>query len=100
MLKTNLTWVLMYIDPASLEGTPPHFCVQGKEPQARVSGEAAIIVLHEVSEVVANGDLVAALAQEVSSSSWEQGGEGHAEVAFCGKLIDGSSSNSGPHESV
>lgn len=59
-----------------------------------------ISVLHEVGEVVPDGDLVAALSQEVSGSSGEQGGEGYAEVAFCGKLIDGCSSNSGPCKGV
>ena len=33
-------------------------------------------------------------------SSGEQGGEGHAEVALCCKLIDGCSSNGGPCEGV
>ena len=65
-----------------------------------MSSKTAISVLHEVGEVVADGKLVAALSQEVSGSSGEQGGEGHAEVALCGKLIDGCSSNGGPCEGV
>ena len=51
-------------------------------------------------KVVANGDLVAALSYEVSSSSGKQSGKGNAEVPLCGELIDGGSTDSGPHEGV
>lgn len=49
-------------------------------------------------KVVSNGVLVALLPKEISSPSWKQGEEGHAEVTLCGELIDWSSPNCGPHK--
>ena len=56
--------------------------------------------MHHMLEVVANGDLVATLAEEISRSSGKQGGEGHAEIPLSRKLVDSSPANCGPHECV
>ena len=77
----------------------PHLGVEGKEPESWVSGKATIIILHQMLEVVADGDWHLTLAQEVSSSSGEEGGEGTGEVALGGELVEWHSSNGGPHES-
>ena len=63
-------------------------------------GKSTIIILEKMSEVIADGYLVAALSKEVSSSCWKQGGEGHTKVSFSGEFIDRCSSNGGPHKGV
>ena len=50
--------------------------------------------------LIANGDLVTSLSLKISISSGEQCGKGHAEVPLCGELVDGCSTNGGPHEGV
>ena len=66
--KRNEWWVLLDVDPACLKSTPPHLCVESKEPEARVPGKSTIIILEKMSEVIADGYLVAALSKEVCSS--------------------------------
>ena len=95
-----ITGVLTDVDSACLECTPPHLSVEGKKPEAGVLGKSTIFIHHHVLEVVTNGDLVATLAEEVSSSSGKQGGEGHAEIPLSRKLIDRSPANCGPQECV
>ena len=75
-----------------------HLCVECEEPESWVSGKTTIVILHQVFEVVANGDWDLTLSQEVSCSSGEEGWEGTGEVAFCGELIEWHSSNGGPHQ--
>ena len=72
-----------------------HLCVEGEESKSRVSGDTTIVVLHQVLEVVSDGDWHLTLAEEVSSSSGEEGGEGTGEVALDGELIE----YGGPHQS-
>ena len=92
--------MLLDVDPACLKSTPPHLCVESKEPEAKVPGKSTIIILEKMSEVIADGYLVAALSKEVCSSCWKQGGEGHTKVSFSGEFIDRCSSNGGPHKGV
>ena len=40
-----------------------------------------------MSEVIADGYLVAALSKEVCSSCWKQGGEGHKYLSVVNSLI-------------
>ena len=72
-----------------------HLCVEGEETESWVSGET----LHQVLEVVADGDWDLTLAKKVPCSSGEEGGEGTGEVALGGELIQWHSSNGGPHQS-
>ena len=76
-----------------------HLCVEGEESKPRVSGDTTIVVLHQVLEVVSDGDWHLTLAEEVSSSSGEEGGEGTGEVALGGELVEWHSSDGGPHQS-
>ena len=94
-----ISWVLPDIHSASLKSTMSHLGVEGEESKSRVSGETTVIVLHQVLEVVADGDWYLTLAEEVSSSSGEEGGEGTGEVALGGELIEWNSSDGGPHKS-
>ena len=70
-----------------------HLCVDGKESEPGVSGKTTAIVLHQVLEVVADGDWDLTLAQEVTNSGGKEGGEGTVEAALCGELIRWHSSN-------
>ena len=97
--ELGITRVLPDVDSASLQSTMSHLCIEGKEAELWVSGETTIIVLHQVLKVVADGDLDLTLAQEVPSPCWEEGGEGTREVALSGELIEGHSTNRGPHQS-
>ena len=92
--------MLLDVDPACLKSTPSHLCADSKEPEARVPGKSTIIILEKMSEVIADGYLVAALSKEVCSSCWKQGGEGHTKVSFSGEFIDRCSSNGGSHKGV
>ena len=83
-----ISWVLPDIHSASLQSTMSHLGVEGEESESRVSGETTVIILHQVLEVVADGDWHLTLAKEVSSSSGEEGGEGTGEVALGGELIE------------
>ena len=74
-----------------------HLGVECKVSESRVSGETTVIILHQVLEVVADGDWHLTLAEEVSSTSGEEGGEGTGEVALGGELIEWHSSDGGPH---
>ena len=49
--------------------------------------QSTIIILEKVSEVIADGYLVAALSKEVCSSCWKQGGEGHKYPSVVNSLI-------------
>ena len=51
-------------------------------------------------EVVSNSDFIAMWTKEISCSCGKQGGKCHAEISLTGELIDGSSTNGGPHESA
>ena len=92
-------WVLPDIHSASLQSTMSHVSVEGEESESRVSGETTVIVLHQVLEVVADGDRHLTLAEEVSSSSGEEGGEGTGEVALGGEFVEWHSSDGRPHQS-
>ena len=85
--QLSISWMLLDVDPACLKTTPPHFCVESNEPEARVPGKSTIIILQKMSEVIANGYLVAALSKEVGSSCWKQGGEGHKYPSVVNSLI-------------
>ena len=85
--------MLLHVDPARLECAPTHFCVESEVPEPRMFGEATVLVHHEMLEVVADGDLVLSVPQEVSGSGGEERGEGTGEVALRRELVDGSSSN-------
>ena len=74
-----------------------HLGVEGEESELWVSGKTTVIILHQVLEVVADGDWHLTLAKEVSSSSGEEGGEGTDEVALGGELIEWHSSDGRPH---
>ena len=50
-------------------------------------GKSTIIILEKMSEVIADGYLVAALSKEVCSSCWKQGGEGHKYPSVVNSLI-------------
>ena len=52
-------------------------------------GKAAVTIHHQVLEVIASSDHVLAWSNKVSSTCWEEGGEGTGDVALCGKLADG-----------
>ena len=65
-----IPWVLMDVDPASLERLPPHLCIESKEPEAGVPGKSSIFIHQQMLEIVSNGDLVAALSKEVCGSGW------------------------------
>ena len=92
------SWALPDIYSASLQSTMSHLSVEGKESELRVSGETTVIILHQVLEIVADGDWHLTLAEEVSSSSGEEGGEGTGEVALGGELVQWHSSDGGPHQ--
>ena len=92
--------MLLYVNSSSLQSTPPHLCVEGKKPKARVLGKATFLILEEMGEIVASSHLIAALSQEVCSSSRGQCGEGHTVVSLCAELVDWSSSNGGPHNGM
>ena len=94
-----ILWALPDIHSASLQSTMSHLGVEGKESESWVLGETTVIILHQVLEVVADGDWHLTLAEEVSSSSGEEGGEGTGEVALGGELIEWHSSDGGPHQS-
>ena len=64
-----------------------HLSVESKEPEPWVPGKTTIIVLHQVFEVVPDGNWDLTLAEEVSCSSGEEGGESTSEVAFSGELV-------------
>ena len=64
-----------------------HLCVKSEETKSRMSGETTIIVLHQVPEIIANGDLDWMVAQEVTRTGGEEGGEGTGKVALSRKLI-------------
>ena len=85
------------VHSAILKGTVSHFGVDSKETKSWVSGKTTIIVLHQVLEVVPDGDWDLTLAEEVSCSSGEKGGEGTGEVALGGEFIEWRSTNGGPH---
>ena len=74
-----------------------HLGVEGEESESRVSGETTVISMHQVLEVVADGDWHLTLAEEVSNTSGEEGGEGTGEVALGGELVEWHSSGGGPH---
>ena len=93
-----IPWALSDIHSASLQSTMSHLGVECEESESRVSGETTVIILHQVLEVVADGDWHLTLAEEVSSSSGEEGGEGTGEVALSGELIEWHSSDGGPHQ--
>ena len=50
-------------------------------------GKSTIIILEKMSEVIADGYLVAVLSKEVCSSCWKQGGEGHKYPSVVNSLI-------------
>ena len=75
-----------------------HLCVESKETKSRVAGKTTIIVLHQVFEVVPDGNWDLTLAEEITCSIGEEGGEGTGEVSFCCKLIQWHSTDGGPHE--
>ena len=92
-----ISWVLPDVHSASLQSTMSHLGVECEESESRVSGKTTVIVLHQVLEVVADGDWHLTLAEEVSSSSGEEGGEGTGKVALGGELVEWHSSDGGPH---
>ena len=94
-----ISWVLSDIHSASLQSTMSHLGVEGEESESRVSGKTTIIILHQELEVVAYGDWHLTLAEEVSSSSGKEGGEGTGEIALGGELIEWHSSDGRPHQS-
>ena len=51
-----------------------------------MTGETAIIILHQVLEVVPNGNWDLMLADEVTCFSREECREGTGEVALCGEF--------------
>ena len=61
--------------------------------ELRMLCNTAIIIRHEVFELVADGDLFLPLTRKVSSSSGEECGKGTGEVALSGELVDQCSSN-------
>jgi len=81
--------VLSDIDSASLKSTMSHLSIESKETKSWVSSETTIIILHQMFEVVADGDLDLTLSQEVTCTSGEEGGEGTCEVSLGGKFIEG-----------
>ena len=87
--ELGIMGVLANIDASCLECTPAHLSVEGKVPEARVPGKAAVMVQHQVLEVVAGCDCILAWSNKVSSTCWEEGGEGTGNVALCGELVDG-----------
>ena len=91
-------WVLSDVHSASLKGTVSHLGVESKETKSWMLGKTTVIVLHQVLEVVPDGDWDLTLAEEVSCSSGEEGGEGTGEVALSGELIEWHSTNGWPHE--
>ena len=95
LVQTQLvvSWILLHIHPTSLESSMPHLRVEGKELESRVAGETAVVILHQVLEVVPDGDWDLTMAQEVSCSSGEEGGEGTSEVALSGELIERNTSD-------
>ena len=58
-----------------------------KKKRMVVPGKSTIIILEKMSEVIADGYLVAALSKEVCSSCWKQGGEGHKYPSVVNSLI-------------
>ena len=58
-----ISWVLPDVHLASLQSTMSHL---GVESESRVLGETTVIILHQVLEVVADGDWHLTLAEEVS----------------------------------
>ena len=51
-----ISWALSDIHSASLQSTMSHLGVECEESESRVSGETTVIILHQVLEVVADGD--------------------------------------------
>ena len=88
-----ISWVLPHIDSASLKSPMSHLSVESKETESWMLGKSTIIVLQQVFEVVADGDWDLAVAEEVSCSSREEGGEGTREVALSRKFVKWDSSN-------
>ena len=82
----------------SLKRSPTHLCVQGKEAESRMLGKPPVIIHHQVLEVVTNGNLIATLSKEICCSCWKQCRKSHREVPLRVELVDGSSSNGGPHK--
>ena len=70
--KLPIFWLLPDIDSARAR------CL---EPESRVAGETAIIILHQMLEVVPNGNWDLTLVEEVTCSSREECREGTGEVA-------------------
>ena len=89
-----ISWALPDVYSASLQSTMSHLGVECKVLESRVSGETTVIILHQV---VANGDWHLTLAEEVSSTSGGEGGEGTGEVALGCELVEWHSSDGGPH---
>ena len=75
-----------------------HLCVDSKETKSWVAGKTTIIVLHQVFEIVPDGNWDLTLAKEVTCSGGEKGGEGTGEESLCCELIQWHSSNGGVRE--
>ena len=97
--ELGISWVLPDVDPASLKGTMSHLSIESEETKSWVSSETTIIVLYQMFEVVANGDLDLTLSQEVACTSGEEGGEGTCEVSLSCKITEWHSSSRRPHQS-
>ena len=93
-----ISWVLSDVHSASLKGTVTHLGVEIKEMKSWMLGKTTIIVLHQVLQIVPDGGCDLTLAEEVSCSCGEKGGEGTGEIALGGELIEWHSTNGGPHQ--
>ena len=58
-----ISWVLPDVHSATLQSTMSHLGVEGDESESRVSGETTVIILHQVLEVVVDGDWHLTLAE-------------------------------------
>ena len=72
LCELGIMGVLVDIDASFLECTPAHLNVEGKVPEVRVPGKVAVMIHHQVLEVVASSDCTLAWSHKVSSSSWEE----------------------------
>ena len=97
--ELDITWVLPDVDSASLKGTMSHLSIESEEMKSWVSSETTIIVLYQMFEVVANGDLDLTLSQEVACTSGEEDGEGTCEISLSYKITEWHSSSRRPHQS-
>jgi len=54
--ELSITWVLPVVDSASLRSMMSNLSIQSKETESWVLSKTTIIILHQIFEVVTNGD--------------------------------------------